>query len=159
MPSPVSTSTPTYLSISYTIDTLLSAYHPLIPWLAMRQSNKVPLRLGSTVGFEYVHGPPFCDQKFPVYGHISAISHFVQGFVIVMVSMDPQAFKSFQSTIYVAIPRSWINLPTLSSIRYRLAYRSLSAPRFNHLLDPTHGVYRSERLEDSIPGSRTIQEV
>ena len=150
--------TSTYLTIAYTIDTLLSAYHPLIPWLAMRQSNRTPLQLGYTIGFEYVHGPPFRDQKFPVFGHISAISHFVQGFVILMVSMDPQAFKTFQSTIYVAIPRSWINLPTLPSLRYRLAYRSLSTPRFHHLLDPTHGVYQSKRLEDRIQGSRTIQE-
>ena len=159
MPASIANVIPIYLTIAYTVDTLLSTFHPFIPWLVMRQSDRTPLRMGYTIGFEHVHGVPFRDQKSPMFGHISAISHFVQGFVIVMVSMDPQSFKTFHSTIYLAIPRSWIILPLLPSIKYRLAYRSLSAPRFLHLLDPTHGVYQSVRLEDRQEGSRMIQEV
>ena len=159
MPASISNIIPLYLTIAFTIDTLLTKYHPLTPWLAMRQNISVPLRIGYIIGIKPVHGPPFYDQQYPKYGRISGISHFVQGFVIVMVSMDPQALKKFNSTIFIAIPRSWIKLPMLLALRYRLAYRSLSTPRFLHLLDPTHGVYRTDRLEEKIAGSRTIQEL
>src|SRR6202046_5694183 len=53
-PSPINISV--YLSIANTVDTLLSCYHPLIPWLAMRQSDHSPLRLGQTIGLEHIHG-------------------------------------------------------------------------------------------------------
>ena len=94
-----------------------------------------------------------------MYGCICAISQFVQGFVIMMVSVDLQMFKAFESTIYIAIPRHWITLPLKQSIIYRLSYRSLPKPRFLHLLDPWHGVYQSIRLQDKIEGSRTVKKV
>jgi hypothetical protein len=161
--TPMSTSTPTnvsvYLSIANTVDTLLSFYHPRIPWLAMRQSNDSPLQMGQQIGLEHVHGNSFVNQSLPMYGRICAISRFVQGFVIMMVSVDPQTFKAFESTIYLAIPRHWINLPIKQSIIYRLSYRSLPKPRFLHLLDPGHGVYQSVRLQDKIKGSRSVKKV
>jgi hypothetical protein len=151
--------TSTYFTIAFTIDTLLSLYNPLIPWLAVRQNNQTPIRLGDIVGFEHAHGPAFHAQPFPMYGRICGISHFVQGFVIVMASMDPQTFKVFNSTIYIAIPRQWIILPFKSALIYRLSYRSLPTPRFLHLLDPSHGVYQSDRLEEHLEGSRTVKKV
>jgi len=146
-----------YFTIAYTIDTLLSSYNPLITWLAMRQSNQIPIRLGDIVGFEHAHGPAFPAQPVPMYGHICSISYFVQGFIVVMASMDPQTFKAFNSTIYIAIPRQWIMLPFKSALIYRLSYRSLPTPRFFHLLDPSHGVYQSDRLEGYLEGSRTVK--
>ena len=148
-----------YLSIAHTINTLLSCYHPLIPWLAMRQSDHSPLQLGQTIGLEHIHGPSFPTQPLPMFGHICAISHFVQGFVIVMASVDPQTFKVFESTIYIAIPRHWITLSFRQSINYRLSYQSLPRPQFLHLLDPSHGVYRSDHLQDKIKGSRSVKKV
>ena len=157
MPTSSPANTLVYLSIANTIDTLLSCHHPLIPWLALRQSNRSPLRLGQTIGLEHVHRCSFLAQPLPIFGRICAVSHFVQGFVIVMASVDPQTFKAFESTIYIAIPRQWIILPLRPSIIYRLSYQSLPRPQFLHLLDPTHGVYRSDRLTDNIEGSRTIK--
>ena len=151
--------TSTYFTIAFTIDTLLSSYNPLIPWLAIRQNNRIPIRLGDIIGFEHAHGPAFRAQPFPMYGHICGISHFVQGFVIVMASMDPQTFKALNSTIYIAIPRQWIILPFKSALIYRFSYRSLPTPRFLHLLDPSHGVYQSDRLEEHLEGSRTVKKV
>jgi len=156
-PSPINISV--YLSIANTVDTLLSCYHPLIPWLAMRQSDHSPLRLGQTIGLEHIHGLSFPTQPLPMFGRICAVSHFVQGFVIVMASVDPQTFKAFESTIYIAIPRHWITLSFRQSINYRLSYQSLPRPRFLHLLDPSHGVYRSDRLQDEIKGSRSVKKV
>ena len=153
--------TTTIITIAYTLDTILTKYHPLIPWLAMRQNNRQSMRLGDIIGFEQVHGPAFRDQETQVYGHITGISHFVQGFVIVMASLDPQAqvFKAFGSRIYVAIPRQWISLSFRRSVLYRLAYRSLPIPRFLHLLDRSHGVYQLKRLNNDIEGSRTVPQV
>jgi hypothetical protein len=114
-----------YLSIVNTLDTLLSCHHPLIPWLAMQQSNCSLLRIGQQIGLEYTHGTPFLAQPLPMYGCICAISHFVQGFVIVMASVDPQtfkAFKAFKLTIYIAIPRQWITLPLHTAIIYQLSH-------------------------------------
>jgi len=37
-----------------------------------------------------------------MYGRIGHF-YFVQGFVIVMASVDPQTFKAFGSTIYITI--------------------------------------------------------
>jgi hypothetical protein len=125
----------------------------------MRQSNQIPIQLGQVIGLEYAHGPAFSAQPLPMYGRICGISHFVQGFVIVMASMDPQTFKVFNSTIYIAIPRQWIILPFKSALIYRLSYRSLPTPRFLHLLDPSHGVYQSNRLEEHLEGSRTVKKV
>src|ERR1700678_3470249 len=59
-----------YFTIAYTIDTILSSYHPLIPWLAMRQNNCTPIRLGDIVGLEHTHGPSFHAQPSPMYGRI-----------------------------------------------------------------------------------------
>src|ERR1700678_4815708 len=73
-----------YFTIAYTIDTILSSYHTLIPWLTMRQNNCTPIWLGDIVGLEHTHGPSFHAQPSPMYGHICRISHFVKGFVIVM---------------------------------------------------------------------------
>ncbi|KAF8803409.1 hypothetical protein BYT27DRAFT_7195707 [Phlegmacium glaucopus] len=95
----------TMLSIVFTIDMLLSIYHPFVPWLLV---------------FDHIFGPSF--QEWPVYGCISYISHYVQGFVIVVVAMDQ---KVFPSAIYLAIPRSWISLSPLSSLIYLLSYHSL----------------------------------
>ena len=149
--------TSTYFTIAYTIDTLLSLYNPLIPWLAIQQNNRIPIRLGNIVGFEHAHGPAFHTQPFPMYGCICSISYFVQGFVVMMASMDPKTFKTFNSTIYIAIPRQWIILLFKSALIYRLSYRSLPTPRFLHLLDPSHGVYQSDRLEEYLEGSRTVK--
>jgi hypothetical protein len=159
MPTTSPSNISVYLSITSTVDTILSCHHPLIPWLAMRQSNRLPLQIGQKIGLEHVHGVSFLKQPLPMYGCICAISHFVQGFVIVMASVDPQTFKAFESTIYIAIPRQWITLSLRPAIRYRLSYQSLPRPRFLHLLDPSHGVYRSDRLEDNIEGSRTVKKV
>lgn len=100
-----------YITVAYTLDTVLSKYHPLIPWLAIRQNNHYPIQLGAIIGFEHIHGPSFYDQQQPTYGHISSISHFIQGFVILITSIDPQMFRAFGSQIYVAIPRQWYSLP------------------------------------------------
>src|ERR1700735_3857617 len=89
-----------------------------------------------------------------MFGRICAISHFVQGFVIMMASVDPQTFKAFKLTIYIAIPRHWITLSFRQSINYQLSYQSLPRPRFLHLLDPSHGVYLSDRLQEGIKESR-----
>ena len=159
MPTSASSTISVYFTIAYTIDTILSSYHPLIPWLAMRQNNCTPIRLGDIVGLEHTHGPSFHAQPSPMYGRICRISHFVKGFVIVMASMDPQVFKIFNSTIYIAIPRQWMALPLKSALKYRLSYRSLPTPRFLHLLDWSHGVYQSDRLEEHLEGSRTVHQV
>jgi hypothetical protein len=156
MPTITSRVTSIYITIAYTLDTILSKYHPLIPWLAMRQNNQQSIRLGDIIGFERIHGPAFRDQQPPVYGRISGISHFVQGFVIVMASMDPQTFKAFDSLIYVAIPRQWFSLSFRPSMIYRLTLKSLPIPRFLHLLDRSHGVYQLGRLKDDIEGARTV---
>lgn len=156
MPAITSRVTSIYITIAYTLDTILSQCHPLIPWLAMRQNNQQRIRLGDIIGFERVHGPAFCNQPSPVYGHITGISHFVQGFVIVMASVDPQTFKAFNSLVYVAIPRHWISLPFRLSIIYHLSYKSLPIPRFLHLLDRSHGVYQLGRMKEDIEGSRTV---
>lgn len=156
-PSPHNVSV--YISIANTLDTLLSCHHPLIPWLAMRQSNHSPLRIGQTIGMEYTHGPLFADQTLPMYARICGISYFVQGFVIVMASVDPQSVKSFESTIQIAIPRQWISLPFLSAVNYRLFYQSLSQPRFIHLLKPSHAVHRHQCFQVNIAGSRTVKKV
>lgn len=146
-----------YITIAYTLDTILSKYHPLVPWLAMRQNNHQLIRLGAVIGFEHIHGPAFYNQQQPIYGRISGISHFVQGFIIVTASMDPQSFKAFGSQIFVAIPRKWFSLPLLSAFKYRLTYKSLSQPRFLHLLERSHGVYQLNRLKKVTEGSRTVQ--
>lgn len=159
MPTSSTANVLVYLSIANTLDTLLSCHHPLIPWLAMRQSNRSSLRIGQKIGLELTHETPFPAQLLPMYGHICAISHFVQGFVIVMASVDPQTFKAFESTIYIAIPRQWITLPLRSAVIYRLAYRSLPKPRFLHLLNPSHAVYRSRCLEENVKGSRMVKKV
>src|ERR1700735_4272468 len=65
-PSPINISV--YLLIANTVNILLSCYHPLIPWLAMRQSDHSPLRLGQTIGLEHIHGPSFLAQLLPVLG-------------------------------------------------------------------------------------------
>ena len=144
----------TYFTIAYTIDTLLSIYLPQVPWLTMRQNTQSPVRLGQTVGFEYVHGQAFHDR--PIFGRISHISYFVRDFVIVMVSMDPQAFAS---SIYLAIPRQWIILPLLPTIKYRLSHHSLPRARFIQFLNPSHGVYYSDRMDDHRKGSRTVEKI
>jgi hypothetical protein len=159
MPTSSTANVLVYLSIANTLDTLLSCHHPLIPWLAMRQSNCSSLRIGQKIGLEYTHGLPFLAQPLPMYGRICAISHFVQGFVIVMASVDPQTFKAFESTIYIAIPRHWITLPLRTAIIYQLSHRSLPKPRFLHLLDPSHEVYRMRCLMDNIRGSRMVKKV
>ena len=145
-----------YITITYTLDTMLSQYHPLITWLAMRQNNQQSIWLGDIIGFERIHGPAFCDQQPPVYGRISGISHFVQGFVIVMASMDPQTFKAFDSLIYVAIPRRWFSLSFRPSMIYCLTLKSLPIPQFLHLLDCSHGFYQLGCLKDDIEGARTV---
>jgi hypothetical protein len=89
-----------------------------------------------------------------LYGHIHSISHYVQGFVIIIVNMDPQVFPS---AIYIAIPRQWINLPFLSAIFYCISHQTLPRPRFNHLLDPTHMIHQSDVLAEVIEGSRTCR--
>ena len=149
--------TSTYFTIAHTNDTLLSLYNPLIPWLAIQQNNRIPIRLGNIIGFEHAHGPAFHTQPFPMYGRICSISYFVQGFAVVMASMDPQSFKAFNSTIYIAIPHQWIILPFKSALIYQLSYQSLPTPRFLHLLDPLHGVYQSDCLEGYLEGSRTVK--
>src|SRR5882757_4074086 len=111
MPTSSPANVSVYLSITYTIDTLLSFYHPRTPWLAMQQSNHSPMQIGQQIGLEYTHELSFLAQPLPMYGCICAISHFVQGFVIVMASVDPQTFKAFKSTIYITIPHQWITLP------------------------------------------------
>lgn len=138
------------LTIVYTIDLILSVYHPFIPWLALCQHDQTPIRIGHRLAFQQVYGPTF--QQRPIYGRISHISHYIQGFVIVVVAMDPQ---SFASAIYLAIPRSWITLSPLSSIIYRLSYHSLpTSARFTHFLDPSHPVYQSEHLMTRPHGSQ-----
>lgn len=157
MPAPTTQIISIYITIAYTLDTILSKYHPLIPWLAMRQNNCQSIRLGTIIGFEHVHGPAFHNQQPPIYGRISSISHFVQGFIIITASMDARTFKAFGSQIYVAIPRQWFSLPLLSAFNYRLTYKSLPQPRFLHLLNQSHGVYQLNRLKEDIEGSRTVQ--
>jgi hypothetical protein len=138
----------TILTIVYTIDMILSVYQPFIPWLALRQNNSSPLRVGQSLNFEFVHRSP---SQRAVSGRIRGISHFCQGFVIVIVAMDP---KAFASAVYVAIPRSWIVLTPLSSLIYRLSYHSLPVPRFTHFLDPSHTIHQSDCLQNSPEGSR-----
>ena len=128
----------TTLSIIYTIDMILSIYHPFIPWLVIQQSDHSTIRIGHRLAFDRIYGPSF--QERPVYGHISYISHYVKGFVIVVVAMDPQVFPS---AIYLAIPRSWITLSPLSSIIYLLSYHSLPKPTFTWYLNPSHHLYCS----------------
>jgi len=159
MPTSSPANVSVYLSIAYTTNTLLSFYHPRTPWLAMRQSNRSLLRIGQQIGLEHVHETSFLTQPLPMYGRICAISYFVQGFVIVMASVDPQTFKAFESTIYITIPCQWISLPLRSAVIYRLAYRSLPRPRFIHLLNPSHGVYHSDCLQENIRGSRMVKKV
>ncbi|KAF8797728.1 hypothetical protein BYT27DRAFT_7204143 [Phlegmacium glaucopus] len=126
----------TMLSIIYTIDMLLNIYHPFVPWLAIQQSDQSTIHIGHQLTFDHIFGPSF--QERPVYGHISYISHYVKGFVIVVVAMDPQVFPS---AILLAIPRSWIALSPLSSIIYLLSYHSLPKPSFTQYLRPSHPLY------------------
>jgi hypothetical protein len=74
--SPPSTAS-VYLSIAYTLDMLLSCHHPLIPWLAMRQSDRSPLHLGQKIGLEDVHGVSFPTQPLllgdALSGHLRTI--------------------------------------------------------------------------------------
>jgi hypothetical protein len=159
MPSSSTADNLVYLSIAYTLDMLLSCPHPLIPWLAIRQSNCSLLRIGQKIGLEHAHGLPFSAQSLPIFGRICAVSHLVQGFVIVMASVDPQTFKAFKSTIYIAIPRQWITIPLRPAFTYQFAYRSLPKPRFLHLLDPSHEIYRMRCLQEDITGSRMAKKV
>ncbi|KAF8801290.1 hypothetical protein BYT27DRAFT_7198365, partial [Phlegmacium glaucopus] len=78
----------TMLSIVFTIDMLLSIYHPFVPWLVIQQSDQSTIRIGHRLAFDRIFGPSF--QERPLYGRINYISHYVQGFVIVVVAMDPQ---------------------------------------------------------------------
>jgi hypothetical protein len=144
----------TRLTIAYTINNFLTIYHPFIPWLAIRQNNRLQLRIGQDIEIELAYGLPFRDQEMHLYGHIHGISHYVQGFVIVIVNMDPQVFPS---AIYIAIPCQWFNLPFLSAISYRISHRTLPIPGFNHLLDPTHMIHQSDVLAEVIEGSRTCR--
>ncbi|KAF8815869.1 hypothetical protein BYT27DRAFT_7188811 [Phlegmacium glaucopus] len=126
----------TMLSIVFTIDMLLSIYHPFVPWLVIQQSHQSTIRVGHRLAFDRILGPSF--QERPLYGRINYISHYVQGFVIVVVAMDPQVFPS---AIYLAIPRSWISLSPLSSLIYLLSYHSLPKPSFTRYLKPSHPLY------------------
>ncbi|KAF8809278.1 hypothetical protein BYT27DRAFT_7187963 [Phlegmacium glaucopus] len=126
----------TMLSIVFTIDMLLSIYHPFVPWLVIQQSNQSTICIGHRLPFDRIFGPSF--QERPLYGRINYISHYVQGFVIVVVAMDPQVFPS---AIYLAIPRSWISLSPLSSLIYLLSYHSLPKPSFTRYLKPSHPLY------------------
>ncbi|KAF8799654.1 hypothetical protein BYT27DRAFT_7181031 [Phlegmacium glaucopus] len=126
----------TMLSIVFTIDMLLSIYHPFVPWLVIQQSDQSTIRVGHRLAFDRILGPSF--QERPLYGRINYISHYVQGFVIVVVAMDPQVFPS---AIYLAIPRSWISLSPLSSLIYLLSYHSLPKPSFTRYLKPSHPLY------------------
>ena len=128
----------TTLSIIYTINMILSIYHPFIPWLAIQQSNQSTICISHRLAFDHIYGPSF--QERPVYGHISYISHYVKGFVIVVVAMDPQVFPS---AIYLAIPHSWISLSPLASLIYHLSYHSLPKPTFTWYLNPSHHLYHS----------------
>ncbi|KAF8817353.1 hypothetical protein BYT27DRAFT_7247575 [Phlegmacium glaucopus] len=71
----------TMLSIVFTIDMLLSIYHPFVPWLVIQQSNQSTIRISHRLAFDRILGPSF--QERPLYGRINYISHYVQGFVIV----------------------------------------------------------------------------
>ncbi|KAF8810715.1 hypothetical protein BYT27DRAFT_7185679, partial [Phlegmacium glaucopus] len=126
----------TMLSIIYTIDMLLNIYHLFVPWLVIQQSDQSTIRIGHRLAFDRIYGPSF--QERPVYGRISHISHYVKGFVIVVVAMDPQVFPS---AIYLAIPRSWISLSPLSSLIYLLSYHLLPKPSFTRYLKPSHPLY------------------
>ncbi|KAF8810329.1 hypothetical protein BYT27DRAFT_7186790 [Phlegmacium glaucopus] len=126
----------TMLSIIYTIDMLLNIYHLFVPWLVIQQSDQSTIHIGHRLAFDRIFGPSF--QERPVYGCISHISHYVKGFVIVVVAMDPQVFAS---AIYLAIPRSWISLSPLSSLIYLLSYHSLPKPSFTRYLKPSHPLY------------------
>ncbi|KAF8812619.1 hypothetical protein BYT27DRAFT_7182581, partial [Phlegmacium glaucopus] len=126
----------TMLSIVFTIDMLLSIYHPFVPWLVIQQSDQSTIRTGHRLAFDRILGPSF--QERPLYGRINYISHYVQGFVIVVVAMDPQVFPS---AIYLAIPHSWISLSPLSSLIYLLSYHSLPKPSFTWYLKPSHPLY------------------
>ncbi|KAF8799849.1 hypothetical protein BYT27DRAFT_7200813 [Phlegmacium glaucopus] len=128
--------TSTMLSIIYTIDMLLNIYHPFVPWLAIQQSDHSAICISHRPAFDRIYGPSF--QERPVYGRISCISHYVKGFVIIVVAMDPQVFAS---AIYLAIPRSWIALSPLSSLIYLLSYHSLPKPSFTRYLKPSHPLY------------------
>ncbi|KAF8805369.1 hypothetical protein BYT27DRAFT_7193107 [Phlegmacium glaucopus] len=126
----------TMLSIVFTINMLLSIYHPFIPWLVIQQSDQSTIRIGHRLAFDRILGPSF--QERPLYGHINYISHYVKGFVIIVVAKDPQVFPS---AIYLAIPRSWIALSPLSSIIYLLSYHSLPKPSFTWYMKPSHPLY------------------
>ena len=139
----------THLAIIYTIDELLTIYHPLVPWLVLWQSDHTQLWIGQHITVENVYGPTFAER--PIYGCIWEVSHFMKGFVIVIVAMDP---PSFRSAIYLAIPHSWFALGPLLSLTYRLSFCSLSPPRFIHYLDPSHVVYVTDCLWESPEGSR-----
>jgi len=139
------------LSIVYTIDIFLTIYHPFIPWLVLRQSNTTPIHIGQQVVLNRIYGDA---TQALLTGRIREISHYVQGFVIVIVTMDPQ---SFGSAIYLAIPRPWFALGPISSIRYRLSYYSLPAPQYTHFLDPSHYIYHNSQLRESPTGSRTYR--
>ena len=141
----------TRLSIVYTIDTLLTIYLPNVPWLAMRQNNHQSICVGQNIEIEQVYGPAFPKQKQHTYGHIQEVSHYVKGFIVFIVKMDP---KAFSSAIYLAVPRSWVRLGPISSIVYRLWYRSLPEPKFVHFMDPTHPIHCSDGLISSPPGTR-----
>ena len=117
----------------------------------MRQNNQTRLHLGQTIGFEFINGTSFLNQSPRICGIVHSISHYVQGFVIVIISMDPQVFRS---AIYLAIPCHWITLPPLSALYYWLAYHSLPTPPFNHLLDQSHVAYQSDQLQHHLEGSR-----
>ncbi|KAF8800333.1 hypothetical protein BYT27DRAFT_7262979 [Phlegmacium glaucopus] len=65
----------TMLSIVFTIDMLLSIYHPFVPWLAIQQSDQSTIRIGHRLAFDRIYGPSFQEQ--PVYGRINYISHYV----------------------------------------------------------------------------------
>ncbi|KAF8799235.1 hypothetical protein BYT27DRAFT_7202402 [Phlegmacium glaucopus] len=122
----------TMLSIIYTIDMLLNIYHPFVPWLVIQQSDQSNIHIGHRLAFDRIYGPSF--QERPVYGRISYISHYVKGFVIVVVTF-------FASAIYLAIPRSWITLSPLSSLIYLLSYHSLPKPSFTRYPKPSHPLY------------------
>ncbi|KAF8801920.1 hypothetical protein BYT27DRAFT_7197633 [Phlegmacium glaucopus] len=126
----------TMLSIIFTIDMLLNIYHPFVPWLAIQQSDQSTIRISHRLVFDRIFGPSF--QEWPLYGRINYISHYVQGFVIVVVAMDPQVFPS---AFYLAIPCSWISLSPLSSLIYLLSYHSLPKPSFTRYMKPSHPLY------------------
>ncbi|KAF8808697.1 hypothetical protein BYT27DRAFT_7188664 [Phlegmacium glaucopus] len=105
----------TMLSIVFTIDMLLSIYHPFVPWLVIQQSDQSTIRIGHQLAFDHIFG-----------------------LVIIVVAMDPQVFPS---AIYLAIPRSWISLSPLSSLIYLLSYNSLPKPSFTRYLKPSHPLY------------------